>query len=84
MATDYAPFVDFKQRKCLQTQRNVSPENVTGTNLADLPCVGTVSQLLLGSCSPWTRSTAVVQHLHTVLVVSSSLTVSTKQGKNNE
>jgi hypothetical protein len=31
MAIDYAPFEDFKQRKCLQTQRNVSPENVTGT-----------------------------------------------------
>ena len=31
MATDYAPLMDFKQRQCLQTQRNVPPENVTGT-----------------------------------------------------
>jgi hypothetical protein len=38
MATDYAPFMDFKQRQCLQAQRNVSPENVTGIYLADLPC----------------------------------------------
>ena len=31
-AIDYAPSEDFKQRQCLQAQRNVSPENVTGPN----------------------------------------------------
>lgn len=31
MATDYAPSEDFKQRQCLQRQRNAVPENVTGT-----------------------------------------------------
>ena len=69
--------MDLKQRKCLQTQRNVPPENVTGTYLADLPCVETVSKLLLGSFSLWTYSTAVVQRLHTALVASSNLAMST-------
>lgn len=68
MATDYAPFVDFKQRKCLQAQRNVSPENVTGTNTSAAAMIKIAR----------TRSTAVVQHLHTVLVAGSNPAVSTK------
>lgn len=62
------PLEDFKQRQCLQAQRNVSPENVTGTNTSAAAMIKIAR----------TRSTAVVQHLHTVLVASSNLAVSTK------
>lgn len=66
--------MEFKQRQCLQWQRNVTPENVTGTNTSAAAMIKIAR----------TRSTAVVQHLHTVLVASSNLAVSTNQGNNNE
>lgn len=74
MATDYAPLMDFKQRQCLQRQRNATPENVTGTNTSAAAMIKIAR----------TRSTAVVQHLHTVLVAGSSPAVSTNQGNINE
>lgn len=67
MATDYAPLMDLKQRQCLQCQRNVTPENVTGTNTSAAAMIKIA----------WTYSTAVVQRLHTALVASSNLAVST-------
>ena len=59
--------MDFKQRQCLQTQRNVPPENVTGTNTSAAAMIKIAR----------TYSTAVVQRLHTALVASSNLAMST-------
>lgn len=67
MATDYAPLVDLKQRQCLQCQRNVTPENVTGTNTSAAAMIKIAR----------TRSTAVVQQVHILLVAGSNPAVST-------
>ena len=66
MATDYAPLMDLKQRQCLQCQRNVTPENVTGTNTSAAAMIKIAR----------TRSTAVVRRLHTALVAGSNPAVS--------